>query len=74
VEYKEKLESEKKKKKGSSFLNLFTSVTKGTNKTIEEVDNWYNEYKAYIQELEPNLNNLQSRESSIIKQKKKYCK
>jgi len=70
VEYKEKLESEKKKKKGSSFLNLFTSVTKGTNKTIEEVDNWYNEYKAYIQELEPNLNNLQSRESSIIKQKK----
>jgi len=39
-------------------------------KTIDEIDNWYDEYRLYSQELDPHLKSLQNRESSIIKQKK----
>jgi len=62
----------KKKKKGNTFLTFVSNVTSRTNKTIEEIDSWFSDYKSYIQELEPNLKNLQLRENFIIKQKNSW--
>jgi len=63
MEAKQKFE--KREKSVFGFIpNIFN-----TNKTVEEIDDWFKEYKKYIVDFETNLQLLDSKESNLLQLK-----